>query len=490
MVFILTLLYIAISLLSPAVLPDFLQGIHILEILGGITILCCLPAIGSSKILEHPSTYLVTGVLLAATLSILVTGWLGGALDAFETFVPIVFTFYFIVVGCTTLHRIVMLVYVLCAVALYVCAQGMIAELTHNVTSAYLIDEHVAGVSLYRHRGLGVINDPNDLAQVLVTVIPLLWLRSMKGQMLQRMLLIYLPSIGLAVGIYYTHSRGGILALIAVVLFGLKDTVGVVGSSIIGGLFTVGVLALNVSGGRGMDQDDGGRISLWAQALATFKAHPIFGVGINHFQEYSDNGLTAHNSFVLCLAELGIVGYFFWLGSIVSTWNGLSEIIRSGISKLLKGDHSSDPTQEHETPPSEVTTVERTGNTLPGKDDHHNSTADAMSREQRHVNVVSLRLDAETSSEPILQGEDAARSAKALRTSFVGCLVAALFLSRTYSIIFYILLGLATSLQTLLLRQGKSFTSMEVGPLLKKICYVMACSIVVLYVFIRVRGLR
>ena len=32
-----------------------------------------------------------------------------------------------------------------------------------------------------------------------------------------------------------------------------------------------------------------------------------------------NGGHTAHNSFVLCLAELGIVGYMLWMGLLVST---------------------------------------------------------------------------------------------------------------------------------------------------------------------------
>jgi len=44
-------------------------------------------------------------------------------------------------------------------------------------------------------------------------------------------------------------------------------------------------------------------------------SRPIFGVGYGQFTDH--NPLTAHNSFVLCFSETGLVGYFLWLGLIV-----------------------------------------------------------------------------------------------------------------------------------------------------------------------------
>jgi hypothetical protein len=41
------------------------------------------------------------------------------------------------------------------------------------------------------------------------------------------------------------------------------------------------------------------------------KSRPITGVGYRQFTEHYE--LTAHNSFVLCFAETGLVGYFLWL---------------------------------------------------------------------------------------------------------------------------------------------------------------------------------
>ncbi len=41
--------------------------------------------------------------------------------------------------------------------------------------------------------------------------------------------------------------------------------------------------------------------------------------GKGRFTEFSDSGRVAHNSFVHCWAELGLFGYFFWLGLIIAS---------------------------------------------------------------------------------------------------------------------------------------------------------------------------
>jgi putative inorganic carbon (HCO3(-)) transporter len=57
-----------------------------------------------------------------------------------------------------------------------------------------------------------------------------------------------------------------------------------------------------------------GRVDAWYEGLHLFLSHPVFGVGAGNFTEYND--LTAHNSFVLVLAETGFVGYLLWLAFV------------------------------------------------------------------------------------------------------------------------------------------------------------------------------
>jgi hypothetical protein len=60
-----------------------------------------------------------------------------------------------------------------------------------------------------------------------------------------------------------------------------------------------------------------GRIDAWYEGFDMLIHHPLFGVGKGQFTDY--NYLTAHNSYVLALAELGLIGFFVWLSNIVLT---------------------------------------------------------------------------------------------------------------------------------------------------------------------------
>jgi len=60
------------------------------------------------------------------------------------------------------------------------------------------------------------------------------------------------------------------------------------------------------------------RLVAWGYGNYMLKSNPIFGVGKGRFMEFSDQSHAAHNSFVHTYAELGLFGYFFWLGLVLS----------------------------------------------------------------------------------------------------------------------------------------------------------------------------
>jgi hypothetical protein len=86
------------------------------------------------------------------------------------------------------------------------------------------------------------------------------------------------------------------------------------------------MLALDFTGGRGISAADGAdRLEAWANGLEMFKSAPIFGIGFNSFTDLYE--ITAHNSFVLCLAELGLLGSTLWMALLVTTTMGLNRIL-------------------------------------------------------------------------------------------------------------------------------------------------------------------
>lgn len=492
MAFVLTVLYVALSLLSPSVLPQAIWSLHVNIILGIATILALLPQIGTAKLKSIPDTYFVAGLLFAAALSTLHLGFSavpGKVMD----YLPIFIVFYFVLIGCRTLFQTKVLTFVLLCVALFVFMQAFVADHAHDVMSPYMVAEGAGDKLVYRYQGLGVLSDPNDLAQLFVTMVPLLFLRWKKGDAVGNLLFTICPAIVLITGLYFTHSRGGTLALIAVVLFGFKDKLGVALSAVLAlGLFGA-AMALNVSGGRGMSDDDGGRVAAWSTGLELFRAHPLIGVGIDQFADYNDTGHTAHNSYILCLSETGLIGYFCWMGTIVSNLTGLSR-----ISNKKKDGNSNGAEDLSKLPPH-----------LRWRPAMQTQTAAAAIPFQNAAlaspgfpSVATYRVAAPAAWAPpslrsgaLANGADASddasliHAAKVLRIAFVGLLTSAFFLSRSFSMVFYVLLGMSASVRMIYLARHPE-EKINRSVMLRRVLMVLVGSVVFLYLFVRVRGIH
>lgn len=466
--FVLTLLYTALTLLSPGVLPPQIAALHVAEIVGGITIVATLLQVSEAGLGSIPETYLAVGLLLSTALSMMLTGWFGGVAGTLLGFLPIMFNFFFIAISCRSLKKLKAMTVVLTLVACFIILQGMLAYHAGDFTSPYLDPENTVDGMLYRFRGLGVLNDPNDLGQLLVMLLPLLWLRWKKGNLVGNTMFTLVPAAILLFGIYLTHSRGGMVAVVAVLLFGFKNKLGLVKSALLTGLALAGMLALNVAGGRGMNEDDGGRIGAWATGLAVFRSHPLFGVGPGNFRDYNDTGLTAHNSYVLCLAELGLLGYFCWMGIIVSGWSGLSRASAGGKKKQ--------PAEEDDG-----------ASLLPGAVQEYEWNArpwEVPDQEQGNESKDDPPEVEAGGDERVDEEEEFAYAASVMRVSLVGLLTAAFFLSRTYSMTLYVPLGMAVALRGI----ARPAVKVELGLLMKRIGMVMAGSILFLYLFVRLHG--
>ncbi|MGH9563644.1 MAG: O-antigen ligase family protein, partial [Terracidiphilus sp.] len=163
----------------------------------------------------------------------------------------------------------------------------------------------------YRVRGLGEINDPNDLGQVLVCEIPLLFIFWRPKKLTRNLAFVLLPVCALCYGLYLTHSRGALVALLVVILVAARRRIGTLPAGIIAAALFAGALALHFTGGRAISASAGeGREELWGESLQILKSHPIFGIGLDELPRYI--GHTAHNTVIVCAAELGLLGLFFW----------------------------------------------------------------------------------------------------------------------------------------------------------------------------------
>lgn len=261
---------------------------------------------------------------------------------------------------------------------------------------------------------LGSFNDPNDTAQALLTVLPFLGLAWVGGSLGKRFFFVMIPAVMLVYGVYLTRSRGGMLSLLLLIGLALRKRIGKVGALILAGMLGMILLALNFTGGRAMREP--GRWEAWSAGLVMLKASPIWGVGYGFF---TDNHVrTAHNSYILCFAELGLVGYFLWLAVLLVT---LFELY--SLTKLPEED----------------------------ADDHE-------------LQIIG----------------------EALVLGFLTYLAAAWFLSRTYAMTLYIVIGMAVALAEIARKRDKPLVSFSPFGLATRVGFVEAASLVFIVVMIKI----
>jgi hypothetical protein len=333
MSFVLTILYLVTYYLTPTTVFGPLAAARIELILAVLLLFVSLPAIGKSFILKTPQSLALFGLAFAAFLSILIeVRWPGGAVQAFVDFIPNIYAYFLVCLHCNSKKKLQTIVLMLLFVCLFVSAHGALdlrQGVSRNVSlhpeATVSADQNLwemqhpylltmrddAGETFYRIRGLGQINDPNDFAQLIVCLIPLLFIFWRPKRMFLNLVLVILPVCTLLYGVFLTHSRGALLALLAVMIMAGRRRIGTIPSLLLAGGVFAAAMSMNFTGGRDISVDAGsGRTELWGESLQLLKSHPLFGVGFRGLGDYL--GHTAHNSVAVCAAELGLVGLYFW----------------------------------------------------------------------------------------------------------------------------------------------------------------------------------
>jgi len=332
MALILTLISIVLAYFSPADMMPSLTPYHIQQII-------LLPALGASLIsmnmrrasLPWPQYPLLLGLWCAAVVSVLSKFWLRNAVSAFIVVGLLVCIYSLVFLNAFTLTRVKVLCLVVSLCAIAMAVQAIFAYHTGYMADKLLNMRVEEGFVLYKRVcGLGVLHDPNDFAQFLLVGLTFLGVFWSKNHAVGSIVLLGLPAAILIYATYLTFSRGALFGLVVVAFVIISRRIGAVPSAVAAGLLFMLMLFMNFGGGRQISLQEGsaaGRIVAWGAGLAQLRRFPVFGAGFAQFTEYND--LTAHNSFVLCFAELGLVGYFFWLALILVTVLGLE-----GLNKI------------------------------------------------------------------------------------------------------------------------------------------------------------
>jgi len=451
--FALTIIYIVVTIISPEQFGKEWASYHAMTYLAGITAVASLSSMATYSYWKRSvQTYLLVGLIVAIAVSEVAHGWLGGVVESWRMFLPSAAVFFFILVNVTTIRRlkIVTLAAVGSCLAVTVEAlcgyyagyQGEMFVLVTNISSP---QDDVIG-QLTRIRGAGFLSDPNDLAQILLIALPLAFIAWLRGHAVANFFVVLVPAALLLWTTYLTHSRGGLIALAAVALMAGRKKIGTTASTALAATFILGMLALDFTGGRGISAADGAdRLEASANGLEMFKSAPIFGIGFNGFTDLYE--ITAHNSFVLCLAELGLVGSTLWMALLVTTTIGLNRII--GVQKKRQPRRFYGLLRLFET-----CSIANIGAfALPNP-----PSARIFTLKYAHASEALPAMKSATAPEFETHNElvDSPRIPKhwilAMRLALVSFMASAWFLSRSYTTTMYLVLGLATA--TIALQHG------------------------------------
>jgi hypothetical protein len=471
----LTLLYILTAYLGPETLWGSLYEFHIEIIIAFLALVASLPRIQESKLLSMPQTYALTGMCFAVFCSMVMTGWLGSILPALLGFIPNTFAFFLVVVNFRTKRHLQFLALTLFVVCAFTIARGYMALRAGDFANPYLMPQGTEGGYIYRLRGMAFINDPNDFAQVMVSLIPCMFFLWKKGSLPRNVLFVLLPVGWLVFGMYLTHSRGGIVALMAVMLFASRRKIGTIPAAMIAGGFFVLTSVVGWSGGRDVSMEAGaGRMEAWAVGIDLLKSHPLFGVGFSRFGEYFF--ITAHNTVVVCAAELGMFGLFWWVAFIVPT---LRDAILSSQEK--KENVSEDDAFSF----AHATGIRRDIPTMPlARQEASLSVANDMGSiatleaPKRNAAAIPLYL-ADDTEEQTPSVDEIRRLAQLMLVSLIGYFVAGWFLSRAYVMTLFIYGGMVQVIYHMALRQNIVSVRM---PSFKVAQYSAICSVGLIFI--------
>jgi O-antigen ligase len=207
----------------------------------------------------------------------------------------------------------------------------------------------------------GSMFDPNDLAYVLITIIPfgLFYIVRPEGGLKKLLSLVGIGSSMIV--LLLTGSRGGLVGLFIMLFLMLMTRVGSIGKSIKIGLAVAIVLvtALNLDKinveryitmtDLGNDYNfisEEGRLEVWRKGSELFITNLLTGVGVNCYGMAIGNmrleshlvpvWQTAHNSYLQVAAETGFFGLIVYVSMIISALRNFARCSQNGLNSYAQ----------------------------------------------------------------------------------------------------------------------------------------------------------
>ena len=313
------LLLLFLQIIRP---QDFVPGLHGLRLVLYLMVTLLIGLLFSpveKKLVRSPQDRYAGLFFLAIVLSSFSIFWIPYIVDTAIETAKIALVYYVIVMISNTVKAFITIVWTMVILMGFVALLGVLQYHGYDVSGAGMVFDTAKGI--WRIRGIGNFDNPNDLAYSVVFVVPfsLGFLIQTKGFIGRLFLLILL---GIAIYcIYLTRSRGGQVAVVASLASWIylwinnqKRKRQLIFFLIAA---TLAVVVVQSTGYRD-DESAMGRVEAWAEGWQLLKANPILGVGKDQFMEY--HKLDSHSSYIRAGAELGLLGLYTYIGMIYSVF--------------------------------------------------------------------------------------------------------------------------------------------------------------------------
>jgi hypothetical protein len=161
-----------------------------------------------------------------------------------------------------------------------------------------------------RTRYVGVLSDPNEASMVICLGIPIAIGMYQRRRSFTRLMVMGVTVVLAGIAVVMSQSRGGQLVFITVLGVYLISRYRWRGI-LVGLALSIPVLLYGGRDDASSEESTLGRLGVQRDGILMFVHSPISGVGYGKYVAHSAG--TAHNSFVLTPAELGLIGMATWM---------------------------------------------------------------------------------------------------------------------------------------------------------------------------------
>jgi len=287
-----------------------------------------------------PVVWLAAGLWVASLLSHVAHGYFQGMIDTIPATFKYCFFMVLLVVVIDRVDRVRVVIIVMVASAVIMAIHCLMQQqLGHGFAGQPPLPRFRPLTNEWQMQSMfvGIFEDPNDTGQWLAAAIPLVFAvprRLGPVSLLGCSAVVWL----LFEALLATHSRGAFVALAAVgvtMVFLKLPTRWLPYAAILG--LAGGLLLCGMKGAGMLDASAQERIVFWGLANREFKNNLLFGLGYGMFWQVAGDR-AAHNAFVTCYTEVGLVGYWFWFSlfqlGIIGAWG-----TRLAFGKSRKATH-------------------------------------------------------------------------------------------------------------------------------------------------------